>query len=94
MRALAAAAAQQGDAVAAVEQRGQAVEIASAGGVTDRRAPAAGPSGCGGGASAAGCSATSPGMTITDDAAFGRPRARIAISSTRGIWSGLETSSQ
>jgi len=45
------------------------------------------------GAAAAGCSATSPGSTSTDTPPFDRA-VRIAVSSMRGIWVVLETSSQ
>jgi hypothetical protein len=51
------------------------------------------PVGFGGGASAAGCNATSPGITTTETPR--RPTAsRIATSSTRGIWFVPEISSQ
>jgi len=44
-------------------------------------------------ADAASCNATSPGITTTETPRFDTA-ARIAISSVRGIWRALETSSQ
>ena len=75
------------DAAVAVQQCRERVEIR----VAPASRPARGgsrPRGFGGGASDAGCSATSPGITTTETPRL--PTAsRIAISSTRGIWLAL-----
>ena len=83
----AARAAHHGDALAAVQQRRQGVDI----GIGRPHEGGLGASQLATLASVA-SSATSPGMTTTDT-----PRRamamRIAFSRMRGIWSGLETSS-
>ena len=79
MRAGASGAAQDRHATGAVEQRGE--RSRSAGGGTTTGLGGSRPRDVGGGASAAGCSATSPGITTTDTPPL--PTAsRIAISST------------
>ena len=91
MRAGAAGAAQQRDALAAVQQLRQLVELAVAGGMHGRRR--AGAAQLGARAALGRLQRHVAGITTT-----ATPRSaiavRIAISSTRGICSGCETSSQ
>ena len=92
MRACASGAAQYRHTPVAIEHRRQPVEIRRRRRHHRLRA-AAGPPTLAGGASDAGCSATSPGITTTDTPRL--PTAsRIATSSARGIWLAPETSSQ
>ena len=93
MRAGAAAAAEQRDAPRLVQQIGQLVERRRPDGTTIGCAGKTRPAGGDAAVVAAGFSATSPGITMTLTPRWPNAR-RIAISSTRGICSGLETSSQ